>query len=111
MKAMEPKRRLPACGGAVGRGRFGHVRDMDGRMELVWSQRLEGLAERLYRDAEGRLARDPLARVAVVVGHPMRGEWLKEYHLFEREGAGRGPLRTRISISLRGEGPWTTRAS
>lgn len=65
---------------------------MEGRMEWVLSQRLEDLAERLYRDAEARLEGDPLARVAVVVGHPMRGEWLKEYHLFDRAGRGRAIL-------------------
>ena len=87
-----PGRRLAACGRNARRGSFGGVsetREIAERVELVWSQRLEDLAERLYRDAEGRLAGDPLARVAVVVGQPMRGEWLKEYHLFGREGAWR----------------------
>jgi exodeoxyribonuclease V gamma subunit len=69
-------------------------------LRLVWSQRLEELAERLYRDAEGWLEGDPLAKVAVVVGHPMRGEWLKEYHLFEREGAGRRILAGMDGMAL-----------
>ena len=32
---------------------------------------------------------DPFARAAVVVGNGGRGEWLKEFHLFSREGRGR----------------------
>lgn len=65
---------------------------MAGSMRLVWAQRFEDLAEGLYGELEAESAGDPFARSAVVVSHAMRGEWLKEYHLFGREGRGRAIL-------------------
>ena len=62
------------------------------RLRLVWSSRLENLAERLYRDLEGCRGTDPFSRSAVVVSHAHRGERLKEYHLFSRQGRGRAIL-------------------
>ena len=63
-----------------------------GAMELVWSQRLEALAERLFRDLEACRGDDPFARSAVVVSHALRGQWLKEWHLFSRPDAARAVL-------------------
>lgn len=62
---------------------------MDEAMKLVWAQRLEDLAERLHSDLEECRGTDPFAKSAVVVSHALRGEWLKEYHLFSRERAAR----------------------
>lgn len=58
-------------------------------MKLVWAQRVEDLAEGLYGELERELAGDPFARAAVVVGHRMRGEWLREFHVFSRAERGR----------------------
>ena len=60
-------------------------------MKLYWSHRLEALAERLFLDAEALRGDDPFARSCVVVGHSLRGDWLREFHLFDR----RNPVKTR----------------
>ncbi|MBR4190769.1 MAG: exodeoxyribonuclease V subunit gamma [Kiritimatiellae bacterium] len=65
------------------------MNEMGEAMKLVWAQRVEDLAEGLYGELERELAGDPFARAAVVVGHRMRGEWLKEFHVFSRAERGR----------------------
>ena len=61
-------------------------------MKLFWSHRLEDLAERLYEDVAASRGDDPFARACVVVGHSLRGDWLREFRLFERPDAARPVL-------------------
>lgn len=61
-------------------------------MKLCWSHRLEALAERLYEDVAASRGDDPFARSCVVVGHSLRGDWLREFRLFERPDAARPVL-------------------
>ena len=83
-----PEKKWKGRGVGIAGGGAGMV-ESGASMKLIWSQHLEALAERLFRDLEVCRGEDPLARSAVVVSHALRGQWLKEWHLFSREGAGR----------------------
>ena len=53
-------------------------------LRVVWSDRLEVLAERLFKEWEEKPVRDPFARVCIVVGDMSTRNWLQSYFLLHR---------------------------
>ena len=53
-------------------------------LKVFWGDRLEALAERLFREWESAPAHDPFARVCIVVGDMSTRNWLQSYFLLQR---------------------------
>ena len=53
-------------------------------LKVLWSDRLEALAERLFGEWENAPARDPFARMCIVVGDMSTRNWLQSYFLLHR---------------------------
>lgn len=53
-------------------------------MEMKWSDRLEDLAEGMFKAWEERPTNDPFAKTCVVVGDLATRDWLKDYFLLKR---------------------------
>ena len=66
-------------------------------MKLYWSHKLEDLANRLYEDVAAQRGDNPFAQSCVVVGNQLRGDWLREYRLFDNRDA-RHPVLANLNI-------------
>lgn len=58
-------------------------------LNVCWSDRLEALAESLFSGWESTPARDPFARVCIVVGDMSTRNWLQDYFLLHRRPGAR----------------------
>ena len=58
-------------------------------LKVHWSDRLEALSDRLFRDWEETPPRDPFSRVCIVVGDMATRSWLQGRFLFGRARGGR----------------------
>lgn len=58
-------------------------------LKVLWSDRLEVLADRLFREWEESPVRDPFSRVCIVVGDMATRNWLQSYFLLHRKPGNR----------------------
>lgn len=68
------------------------------KADVVWSDRLEYMAEGLFRMWESSSSNDPFSRTCVVVGDMSTRNWLKRYFLFHR---GHGSRRILANVDFK----------
>ena len=58
-------------------------------LKVLWSDRLDVLAEQLFKERAETPVRDPFSRICIVVGDMATRNWLKSYFLIRRRAGNR----------------------